>query len=421
MTTYLHPGFHKNQNPWHDKTENESSRPRGLFLDESMAVNPFINMPRLSIFRHLSMGESGTACTPRSTAPSIVRSNTPPGSSVRLGAAPQRTLTPVPSGRPHQSSSPQSSIGYPHHTQGPAHPNTRQPNLAARFFDFERDREQVQVQASADRERERHPMQHDFNHRYVPDHRHSDGDDLSARHHTLFPTKCKVQQTAHSTTSQRAREISLRSFSCFGSNGLYGVSPSTVPSQLPDGGLTFRPRSRIDSIDSFCGDIGTPTSVSESFSPILATGDHLLMGFNARTVPRAVERSRPQALRLREQVKDEDLESERQQVRQFNEMIRLRDIPSTFPTLRHMQGVNSPTDSGSAISPLYRSCSSDDDHSELSYLDDEVQRHRSFRREKPKGTTSYQQSGHDSWPLFLDRHDDITPGHTHYLSPNTVF
>jgi hypothetical protein len=409
MATYLHPGFHQNKNPWHDKLESESSRPRGLFLDETVSVNPFINMPRLSIFRHLSLGEPGTACTPRSTTPSIVRSNTPPGSSLRLGAAPQRTLTPLPTGSSQQSTSPHSMGGYPHHTQGPAQPGARQPNLAARFFEFEREREQVQ--SSIERER-------DFNHRIVHDNRHTDADDFSMRHHTLFPTKCKVQHTLHSATIQRAREISLRSFSCFGANGIYGVSPTSVPS-LADGCMAHRPRSRMDSMDSFCGDIGTPTSVSESFSPILATGDHGL--FNARSLPRAPERSRSLAPGQREPMKDEDFESERQQVRQFNEMIRLRDIPSTFPVLRHMQSVPAPSDSGSAISPLYRSCSSDDDHSELSYLDDEMQRQTSFRRDRLKGTTNFHQSAHDSWPLFLDRNDDVTPGHTHHFSPDSVF
>ena len=399
MATYLHPGFH--QNPWQDKSEIESSRPRGLFLDESVTVNPFINMPRLSIFKHLSQGDPGTACTPRSTTPSIpssARSSTPPGSNIRLGIAPQRTVTPVPTGHSHQSTSPHSMIGYPNHPHGPIHPNTRQPNLAARLFEFERDREQAQSSI----ERERHTSQHerDFNHRTVLDSRQSEGDDPSTRYHTVFPTKCKVQQTLHSVTHQRAREISLRSFSCFGPNGLYSVSPTSVPSQLSEGCTTLRTRSRMDSVDSFCGDIGTPTSVSESFSPILANGDYGLMGFNARNLPRAPERSRPHAVGQREVVKDVDIESERQQVRQFNEMIRLRDIPSTFPALHHNLRVTTSSDSGSvsAISPLYRSCSSDDDHSELSYLDDEIQRHRSFSRgDKFKSTNNYQQSAHDTW------------------------
>ena len=264
MATYLHPGF--NTSCWKGKIEGEAPRPRGLFLDETMEVNPFINIPRLSIFRHLSQGHPGTACTPRATTPSIARSITPPGSSVRLGAAGQRTIIQVLAGsqpataHPNISTSPHSMIVYPHQSQGPTNA-TRQSNLAARFYEFERDREQVERLPSHEK---------DFNHRSGQD----DGDDYPVRH-TIYPAKSSVQQNTHAATLLRARETSLRSFSCFGANGLYSTSPSPIQSHSTDSMdsryLSLRPRSRMDSI---CSDIGTPTSVSESFSPLPPIGDH---------------------------------------------------------------------------------------------------------------------------------------------------
>ena len=417
MATYLHPGFTKSSR---DRkaggTGPDKPHTGGLFLDDTQAVNPFINVPRLPVFKIMSGGESAAVGTrnlaiqdaaPQGTVNETANSNT--GHMEYLRPTPSRThyqgavynqsafnataLSPSP--RPgsaktlQQGHSPdhlqvhlqnQPRYDFPSHHQQLCNPNaptrmTSNNNTylyeSERVLHIKQERERVR-EIERDQEREREERKHSWT--------------AATSLHSQYRTEeaplrlSPLHGGMHSGSARQDRAGAVRPFSCFGANGLYN--------DVSHSGSSTTPRV-IESICDFYSP--SPHSVSANLSPAPSP---------VWSGVRAQHACGDRPVRRRE--RDLSEMCERQQVQQFNEMVQVRHTqggvtPNSTSIFRAREGAtraNIPPPlqlrSTPSLSPrsLYNS-DRDHDQMEVSYMDDETYRMPSqFQRQHQSDVNS---------------------------------
>lgn len=391
MNAYLHPGFHKPSNTAERAASLDSpARSTGLFLDDTVAVNPFINVPRLTIFLQMSAGKSAGSvsgiyrtpstsngrhvlsrqlqCQPSSALSCVLPCGPAMHPSLLHSAALQYPLQlPLQSQVQVQSHSMSMSMSIPRQLQNPVsrcYSSEREPLFSAQ----ERERQAVHSLHPQEQSRAMQP-----NRINISSTRAYTKEDNTQRHPTFVPPFPYAGNPSQHFTSQKPVQ---RPFSCFGANGLYSTYPApgpvslTLPGHFLESNGSRHQRasaSMQSSSESLCADISSPVSVSDRFSPSHSPGPRNRLDQHVLRIPERTQQGQGQ-----DQYRDE--ESDRQNVQQFNQMVRLRHSNSTSSAGHTLQTVTDDSRDLSATSPLsFQYC--DEDNTEMSYLDDELQKY----------------------------------------------
>lgn len=399
MNAYLHPGFHKPQNTT-DRgalSIEGPARTSGLFLDDTVAVNPFINVPRLAIFLQMSSGKSaGSICgiyrTPSTSngrqglsrqvpcqLPSAQSCTIPTGLSMLHPSLTHSAVSQYPIQLPHQTHvhvQSHSAMTRPTQNIAPrSYNNERDLLFSAQERDRERERQLIHLQHSHSQEQSSRTTQPN---RVNTATRAFTKDEASQRHPSYVPPFPYAGNPTQQFSTQKALQ---RPFSCFGANGLYSTYPApgpvslTLPGHFLDSGAPRHPRSSASmqqqqqqTSEPFCMDISSPVSVSDRFSPSHSPGPR-------SRIDQHVQRVAERAQQGQEVHRDE--ESDRMNVQQFNQMVRLRHSSSSSvsgSSSGHTMHLSDDTRDHSMSSPSSTQYN-DDDHAEMSYLDDELQKY----------------------------------------------
>lgn len=402
MNAYLHPGFHKPQNTTDRAVSLEApARTSGLFLDDTVAVNPFINVPRLAIFLQMSSGKSaGSICgVYRTPSTSNGRQGLSRQAQVPCQLSSAQSCT-IPTGQSmlHSSLTHSAVSQYPiqlppHQIQVQLQPHSAmamarqtQNIIAPRSYNNERD----VLFSAQDRERQLIHLQHSQEqsrtmqqpNRVITATRAFTKDEGSSHRHPSYvpPFPYAGNPTQQQFSTQKSLQ---RPFSCFGANGLYSTYPApgpgpvslTLPGHFLDSGAPRHPRSSApmhqqqqQTSEPFCMDISSPVSVSDRFSPSHSPGPR-------SRIDQHLQRVAERAQQVQEVHRDE--ESDRVNVQQFNQMVRLRHSSSSSASgssNSHTMHLTDDTRDLSMSSPSSTQYN-DDDHTEMSYLDDELQKY----------------------------------------------
>lgn len=396
MNAYLHPGFHKPSNTAERAVSLDTpARSTGLFLDDTVDVNPFINVPRLTIFLQMSAGKSaGSNCgiyrTPSTSngrhvmsrqlqcQPSLALSCVLPSgpamhpSLIHSAASQYPIQLPLQSQAQVQSHSSMSmSMSIPRQLQNPVS-RCYSAERELLFSAQERDRQTIHSLHPQEQSRAMQP-----NRINISSTRAYTKEDNTQRHPSFVPPFPYAGNPSQQFTSQK---LVQRPFSCFGANGLYSTYPApgpvslTLPGHFLESGGPRHQRasgSMQSSSESLCADISSPVSVSDRFSPSHSPGPRNRLDQRVLRIPERKQQGQGQ-----DQYRDE--ESDRQNVQQFNQMVRLRNSSSSSSSGalsgHTLQAITDDQRDLSATSPLsFQYC--DEDHTEMSYLDDELQKY----------------------------------------------